>query len=94
MIADVSVVQDPHDTENITEERLQFKDQCNLIAIIKGVVQLDEPWVLQLLHDLNLELHVRAVGGCLNVHVFNGQLDATLLLPAQVDDAKLAPEIV
>lgn len=62
-----------------------------MIVIIERVVELDESWVLQLRHDLDLQFHVRSVGGCLDVHVLDSQFGAALLLAAEVHDAKLAP---
>ena len=71
---------------------LQFEQQANLLlAIVVGVVELNEARVSQRIHDFHLAFHVDPVGFLGSLDELGGQSETRILLVAGVHRSELAP---
>ena len=74
------------------EASSQFHDERHLLAAVKGVEDLDDARVLEVVHDLHLALHVPFVVLARRGHELGRQLPARLLVRAPVHNAELTPD--
>ena len=71
---------------------LQFEQQANLLlAIVVGVVELNEARVSQRVHDFHLALHVDPVGFLGGLDELGGKSETCIPLSAIVHRSELAP---
>ncbi len=76
-----------------TKKQLHFKDETHVVLETECVVELQETFVLQFLHDLHLLSHVLLVLGSRRQDELGRELPSRLLFLASFHFSELSPEI-